>query len=192
MIVLTELADIVLNRKPVRLPFDLFPIVAWHIGFVEFSSIQLLMVATAMVSFLALYLVFERTQLGREIKVVAFDREVAALLGINTDRVTVIVFGLSGAMAGLAAILISVAFNVIEAQMGTSYGLVAIAITVIGGFGSLPGAMAAGLLVGLMSSMTTAYVTTSYRDVFVFGFMLVILILRPKGLFSVPVADPRV
>jgi branched-chain amino acid transport system permease protein len=191
LIVLTEFADVVINRTVVRLPFDVFPVVVWHVGFVAFSSIQLFMAAAALGSFFVLWLVLERTQLGREIKTVAFDRELGSLLGIDIDRVTVIVFALSGIMAGLAAILISVAFNVIEAQMGSNYGLMAIAITVIGGFGSLPGALVAGLLLGFMSSMTTAYLTTSYRDVVVFGFMLLILLWRPRGLFPVAVTDAR-
>jgi branched-chain amino acid transport system permease protein len=125
------------------------------------------------------------------VKTVAYDRELAALLGIDVERVTLVVFLVSGVVAGLAAVLVAVAFNVVDAQMGSSYGLIAMAITIIGGFGSIPGAMLAGLGVGLVSSMTTAYITTAYRDVVVFGVMLLVLFIRPRGLVAIPSLEQR-
>lgn len=187
MIALTECGNLVLGGgNTVGLPYGAVPLYVWKIGgLITISTIEILMIGLAVLSLLALWLLMERSQLGRTIKTVAFDRELAGLLGINADVVTVVVFSLSGAMAGLAAALIGAAFNAISADMGTTYGLLAIAITVLGGFGSLPGAMVASVVVGLVSSLTTAYISSSYQDAIVFGLVLVGLLVRPTGLFTV-------
>lgn len=184
LIVLTQLAGIALNQATVRLPFDVFPIVVWRVGFVQVSSIQLVIAGLALVSCLVLWRLLEYTHAGRQIKAVAYDRELASLWGVRVDLTTGGVFALSGALAGVAATLMAVAFNVISADMGTTYGLTAIAITVVGGFGSVVGTFVAGIGIGLISSLTTAYFTTSYRDVVIFAILVGVLLLRPTGLLS--------
>jgi branched-chain amino acid transport system permease protein len=172
LIVLTQLADIALNQNSVRLPFNAFPIAVWHVGSLEISSIQLAMALAAIVVFVALWWLLEHSGVGRDIKAVTYDRELASIYGVNVERTTLTVFALSGLLAGIAAVLFSVAYIVISA----------IAITVVGGFGSPVGTIVAGVGIGLVSSWTTAYVTTSYSEVVVFALMLAVLVVFPNGL----------
>ena len=192
LIVLTELASFFLEHKTVGLPADAFPVTVWRFAGLSFSSIQLLIVAVTVMMFVILRWLVGHTQLGREMRTVAFDRELAGLLGSNVDRVSAIVFFLSGALAAVGATLIAVAFNVIDANLGDLYLVLAITAMVVGGFGSVAGVLVGGLIVGLASAYTTGYITSSFRDVVVFGLLLAFLVVRPSGLFKVAGLTDRV
>ncbi|PBC35623.1 hypothetical protein CJ179_47065 [Rhodococcus sp. ACS1] len=183
-IVLTELAILFLDKKVVRLPFGLVPTYNLTIGPLTVSSMQMLMLGTVAVMFFALRWLLGSTQFGREVNAVATDREAAGVLGTNVERVSVSVFFLSGALAGIGATLVAAAFNIVDANLGHNYLVIAMAILVIGGIGSVSGALIGGLIVGLVSAITTGYISSSYRDVVVFGLMLVFLVLRPDGIFQ--------
>lgn len=185
LIVLTELAVLLLQHRTVRLPAGVVPVRTWDIGGVRIASIHLVMVGTALILFLLLRWMMESTEIGREVKAAAFDREIAEMLGVNTDRISAFVFFLSGCLAAVGAILVALAFNVVNADLGASYMVIAFAVLVIGGFGSVRGALVGGLLVGLASSYTTAYISSSYREAIIFLLLLGFLIFRPTGLFKV-------
>lgn len=191
LIVLTALADQLVNRTSVRLPFDALKPVVWEVNGISISNIQVLITGLAVVVFLILVWFIDRTRTGRAVRAVAFDRQLAALLGVNPTRISAVVFFISGALAGLAAVLVALAFNVINAYIGATYLVVAIAVTVIGGFGSIKGVVAGAVLMGLASAYTTGYVTSSFKDVVVFGLLIGFLIVRPSGLFKVPTAGAR-
>ncbi|MGW8934282.1 branched-chain amino acid ABC transporter permease [Gordonia terrae] len=191
-IVLTELAIIFLDHKVVRLPFDLVASHTWSAGPLTISSMQVLMLGTVAVMFVGLRWLIGSTQFGREVTAVAADREAAGVLGANVERVSVSVFFLSGALAGVGASLVAVAFNIVDGNLGHNYLVIAMAILVIGGIGSVSGALAGGLLVGLVSALTTGYISSSYRDVVVFGLMLAFLVLRPDGMFPAAKVANRV
>jgi branched-chain amino acid transport system permease protein len=182
-IVLTELAIRYLDHKTVRLPIGLITPRRWDLGLVQVSNVQLVMIGSAAVVFVVLRWIIGSTELGREMQAVAHDREAAAMLGVNVNAISAVVFFLSGAIAGIGASLVGVAFNIIDAHVGHVYLVLAIAILVIGGLGSVAGGFAGGLIVGVASSLTTGYISSSYRDVVVFGLLLVVLIARPSGLF---------
>lgn len=192
LIVLTELASFHLNNSTVGLPSDVFPTTSWSVGGVSVSSIQLLIVAVTILMFVLLRWLVGHTQLGREMRTVAYDRELAGMLGCNVDRVSAFVFFLSGALAAVGATLIAVAFNVIDANLGAAYLVLAITAMVVGGFGSVAGVLVGGLIVGLASAYTTGYVTSSFRDVVVFGLLLLFLFFRPSGLFTASGVTDRV
>jgi branched-chain amino acid transport system permease protein len=99
--------------------------------------------------------------------------------------ITSLVFFISGALGGVGAVLVSIAFNQVNSSLGSSYLVLALAVMVIGGFGSVAGTLTAGLGLGVISSFTTAYVTSSFRDVVIFGLLMLFLIVRPSGLFRV-------
>lgn len=185
LIVLTELALLFLDHTTVRLPPDTVPGFFWDVAGIRIASIHLVMMATALVLFLILRWMMDTTELGREVKAAAFDREVAEMLGVNTELISAVVFFISGCLAAVGAILVSLAFNVINAEMGSAYLVIAFAVLVIGGFGSVRGAYVAGLIVGLASAYTTAYLTSSYREAVIFLFLLLFLVFRPTGLFNV-------
>jgi len=185
LIVLTELAVLALDNKTVRLPFGTVPGGNLDIGGVRIAAIQVITLITAVVIFLLLRWLMDATELGREVKAAAFDRETAEMLGVNTERISALVFFLSGCLAAVGAILVALAFNVISADLGSVYVVTAFAVLVVGGFGSIRGAYAGGLLIGIVSAYATAYISSSYREVIVFGLLLAVLVLRPTGLFTV-------
>src|SRR5829696_1581061 len=137
------------------------------------------MVGVTLLVFLLLWWLLERTHVGRSIHAVAHDDEMASMLGVSVTAVNMFVFALSGALAGVGAVLVSLAFNTITGDLGESYMLLAVTVVVIGGFGSVRGAFVGALLVGLMSTYTTGYFSSLYRDVVVFGALLLFLIVRP-------------
>jgi branched-chain amino acid transport system permease protein len=189
---LNELASIRTGRVIVRLPLDAFPRKHWIVGGVQFSAIQLAMLGAALAVFLLMFWIVEATQLGREIRAVAHDEEMAAMLGVSVVRVNAIVFGLSGALAGIGAVLVALAFNTIDGTLGESYMLLAVTVVVIGGFGSVGGTLLGALMVGLISTYTTQYVSSQYRDVVIFCVLLLFLVVRPTGLFKAPDVAARV
>jgi branched-chain amino acid transport system permease protein len=183
LIALVELAHLHLDGSVVRMPRDVFPVQSLNLGPVRITTLHLLMVGLALALIAVNAWVLARTQIGREVRTVAFDRRTAALLGVDVDRVSAGVFFVSGAMAGVAATFVGVAFNVINAELGSAYLVIALAAMVVGGFGSVTGMLAGGLLIGLASTYATGYFESSYRDLVVFALLLVFLVVRPQGLF---------
>ena len=185
LIVLTDLGAMHLQQTSVRLPFGLVPAHTWEFKGVQLSSIYLIMLVAATVIFLFLQWLMERTAMGRAIRAVAFDRSLAGMLGIRVDRVTAFVFVLSGALAAVAAILVAIAFNVVNSTMGSSYMTLAIAVLVIGGFGSVKGAFLGRLFVGLVSTLSIGYISSGFSDVIVYGTLIIFLLVRPTGIVRV-------
>jgi branched-chain amino acid transport system permease protein len=184
LMVLDELASKVLRGMVERIPREAYPVQTLRLGPLQFNTLDLtIVVLTASLMLLLAWLV-HRTEWGREARAVAFNRDVAALLGTNVDRVSVGVFFLSGALGGVAAVLVAMAFNVISSNLGDTYLVIAIAAMVVGGFGSVMGVALGGLIIGLASTYAVAYIETSYRDLVVFLFLLMFLVVRPSGLLK--------
>jgi branched-chain amino acid transport system permease protein len=184
LMVLDELAAKVLRGMVERIPREAYPVQTLRLGPLQFNTLDLtIVVLTASLMLLLAWLV-HRTEWGREARAVAFNRDVAALLGTNVDRVSLGVFFLSGALGGVAAVLVAMAFNVISSNLGDTYLVIAIAAMVVGGFGSVMGVALGGLIIGLASTYAVAYIETSYRDLVVFLFLLMFLVVRPSGLLK--------
>jgi len=179
---LQALGDKLLNQQVVRFPPAAFSVTSLHIGSLLVSNIQILMIVLSLVSFAGLAYVINRTFIGRQIRAVAFDRHASEFLGVNSELVTVVVFLVSGAMAALAAIPISLAYNDISGELGNEYIVLAMAVMVIGGFGSVYGTLAASVALGVVNSLSAAYISSSYSEVIVFGALLLTLVVRPTGL----------
>jgi branched-chain amino acid transport system permease protein len=126
----------------------------------------------------------QRTSVGRALRAVAENREVSRLLGVSADRLTLFAFALSGALAGTAGVLIALHYGAITPYLGVEIGLKAIAVMVIGGTTRIWGALLAGPLIGVAEVLTVAYGGSQVRDFVVYGFMIVILLLRPQGLLG--------
>lgn len=182
LMVLNELASKALGGLAVRIPREAYPVHPVRLGALQLSTLDLTIVALTALLMLLLGWLIRRTEFGREARAVAFNRETAALLGTRVDRVSIGVFFLSGALGGIAATLVAMAFNVISWDLGEHYLVIAIAAMVIGGFGSVTGVLLGGLLIGLASTYATAYIESSYRDLVVFVLLLVFLVARPAGL----------
>jgi branched-chain amino acid transport system permease protein len=131
----------------------------------------------------ALYFLMKKTRLGWAIQATAMDREAAELMGINTDRIYLLVFGLGGACVGIAGGLLT-SYLAVHPEVGALFGLIAFLIVAMGGFGSIPGALAAAILIGLVEALAGFYIAPVFKYVAVFAMYLAVIMIRPKGLFG--------
>jgi branched-chain amino acid transport system permease protein len=158
-------------------------------GGVAVSNIQLTVLVTALLLMAGLWFVVQRTRFGRAMRAVSYDAPAAALMGVPVDRVILGTFVLGSVLAAAAGILVGLSNPKIDPLMGLMPGLKAFVAAVLGGIGSVPGAMAGGLLLGVIETFVTAYLSSTYRDAIAFVILVAILLLRPTGLFP---ADEKV
>ena len=187
-LILQEVATKAFGGEQVGFPHRLEP-VTWRMGPVTISSVQLLILGTSLVLMLALHLWVTRTRMGMAMRASAESTLTARLLGISTDRVILVTFAVASALAGAAGVLVGLSFNAISPFMGIDMGVKGLAIMLLGGLGNIYGAMVGGLLLGAIEVLSVAYLASSYRDAFVFGVMILILLFRPQGLFGVGRVD---
>ena len=143
---------------------------------------QILVLVLGVVLMAGLQLLVNRTRLGRQVRAVAADREAAEMLGINVNFVITATFFLGSALAGVAGIMGGLLFNQVTSTIGFIAGLKAFTAAVVGGIGSIPGAMLGGLLIGLAESFVTGYISSTYSNLIVFGILIVVMLVRPSGL----------
>jgi branched-chain amino acid transport system permease protein len=122
-------------------------------------------------------------------RAVAIDREAAAMMGVNVDRVIVATFFIGSALAGAAGVLNGVVFTRIWHFMGFTVGLKGFTAAVLGGIGNIPGAMLGGFLLGIVESFAVGFVSPTYKDVIAFVVLVIVLLVRPKGLLGVRIAQ---
>ena len=155
-----------------------------QIGSVTIDSVQILVLVLGVLLMVGLQLLVNRTRLGRQMRAVAADREAAEMLGINVNFVITATFFLGSALAGVAGIMGGLLFNQVTSTIGFIAGLKAFTAAVVGGIGSIPGAMLGGLLIGLAESFVTGYISSTYSNLIVFGILIVVMLLRPSGLLG--------
>ena len=156
-------------------------VVLWNWQVISFLVAVALMVGLQ-------YLVYQ-TRFGRAMRAVSFDYRTAGLMGIPTDRIIAGTFMLGSALAAGAGILYAIKDTSVQPLMGLYVGLKAFVAAVIGGIGHVPGAVAGALLLGLVEEMVVAYAASSWRDAVAFGFLIVVLLVRPEGLFGRAAAE---
>jgi branched-chain amino acid transport system permease protein len=155
-----------------------------QIGSVTIDSVQILVLVLGIVLMAGLQLLVNRTRLGRQMRAVAADREAAEMLGINVNFVITATFFLGSALAGVAGIMGGLLFNQVTSTIGFIAGLKAFSAAVVGGIGSIPGAMLGGLVIGVAESFVTGYISSTYSNLIVFGILIVVMLLRPSGLLG--------
>ena len=142
-----------------------------------------MIISSAIVLMIALTLLVNRTQMGKAMRATSYDREAAAMMGIDVDRIIVITFIIGSALAGAAGVMFALRADA-SPLMGFNAGLKGFTAAVIGGIGSIPGAMLGGLLLGLFESLTQGYLSGQWSDLFVFAILIVMMIVRPTGLLG--------
>jgi branched-chain amino acid transport system permease protein len=157
-----------------------------HVGAVDIDAVQITIFIVSLLMMYGLIVLVNRTTLGKSMRAVASDREAAEMLGINVDRVISATFFIGSAMAGVAGVMSGLAFNQISNTIGFLAGLKAFTAAVVGGIGSIPGAMIGGLLIGICESFASSYISTKYTDLIVFGILIVVMLVRPTGIFGRP------
>jgi len=148
------------------------------------SKLQLIIVATTIILVAILTYIVNYTRLGRAMKCVSQDMDASRLMGINTDKIVYFTFVLGSALGAAAGILVGLYYNAVYPMMGYTPGLKAFIASVIGGIGSIPGAMLGGLVMGISESLGAAYISSGYRDATAFIMLIVILLVKPEGLLG--------
>lgn len=144
---------------------------------------QLVTAVFSLLVVLAIYYLIKKTKLGWAIQATAMDREAAELMGIDTERVYLLVFGLGGACVGVAGGLMTT-YLAVHPEVGGLFSLIAFVVVALGGFGSIPGALLAAVLIGLVESFAGFYIAAVVKYVAVFGIYLIVIMFRPKGIFG--------
>ena len=155
----------------------------FDIGNVRVPLLRIVIILSAFALMVALWLLVNRTKTGKAMKATSYDREAAAMMGIDVDRVIVFAFVLGSALAGAAGVLFALRVPT-YASLGFVAGLKGFTAAVIGGIGSIPGAMAGGLILGFAEAYTQGYVSTKWSDLAVFVILILFMLFRPQGLFG--------
>jgi branched-chain amino acid transport system permease protein len=157
-----------------------------HIDGVNIWSVQIIVVVVSVAMMFGLRELVNRTLFGKSMRAVASDREAAEMLGVNVDRTIAITFFVGSAMAGVAGVMSGLAFGQISNIIGFLAGLKAFTAAVVGGIGSIPGAMIGGLAIGLCESFSSSYISSQYSDLIVFALLIAVMLVRPQGVFGQP------
>ena len=161
-----------------------FPAGADAAGQVAVTSTQLLTLLAAVALMVLLHRLVFHTKLGSAMRAVSFDLRTASLMGIRATGIVAATFMFGSALAAAGGIFFAMNYPRIEATMGLALGLKAFVAAVVGGIGDVRGAMVGGFVIGLVEELVAGYLTSSYRDAVVFGLLVVVLLLRPTGLFG--------
>ncbi len=168
-----------------RFPADAFPSTEFELGGVRVTLLQLVILGVSLGLMLGLAYLVNSTRLGRGMRAVAENPHAARVLGVDVDRVTATTFALSSALGAVAGVLLAFYVNSAQLGMGFNIELKGLAVIIVGGMGSLKGAMVGGIALGLAEVFAVQYVGSSWRDVVAFGLLFAVLLLRPQGLFGV-------
>ena len=164
-------------------PFpEVLPSTTLRLGTLSFGTADMLIFAISMVAVVILQGILHYTRIGRAIRAAAYDRDAASVLGINMNQICFIIFFLTGILAGLSGI-----FRGIKYTVYPTMGIIVIKAwicAILGGLGSVSGALAGGLVLGVAETLIAGFLSTSYRDVFAFVLLIAVLLFRPAGLFG--------
>lgn len=153
-------------------------------GDLSLRSSDITVLIVSLVAMAGLHFLIHHTKIGRAMRAVSQNSSVAAMLGVNPDRVIAFTFVVGSSLAGVGSVLVGMKYPKIEPLMGMMIGLKAFVAAVLGGIGSVPGAVLGGLLMGLSEEMVVAYLSSTYRDALAFGLLILILLFKPAGLLG--------
>jgi len=190
--ILVNLALRASEARTLRFPFGIVPVEPFLVFGLRVSPLQMVIAVAAIlcVALLAFYLY--RTSFGRQVRAVSSNERAATLLGVEPRAIYFQTFFISGALAGVAGVLIGLAFNSISFTMGEPYLLRGFVVLILGGLGSLSGAVVAGLALGIIQTMSVAYFPTGLTEIIVYSLLFIVLLVRPNGLFGQAITDARV
>ncbi|MBU2703128.1 branched-chain amino acid transport system permease protein [Sporomusaceae bacterium BoRhaA] len=174
---------LLLTPQPRTFP-AIFTATVYNIGPLVINSQQVLILAVSVVLMVLLTYLVQKTKLGKAMRAVSFDTDAAMLMGINVNTVISFTFGVGSALAGAAGVLVGVYYNSIDPLMGIMPGLKAFIAAVLGGIGVIPGAMAGGVILGVIEALVSGFISSTFRDAAAFGILIIILLFKPSGLLG--------
>lgn len=157
---------------------------SFTVGGVIISWMQIIILAIAICLMALLSILVYKTKIGKSMRAVAQNADAARLMGINISAVISITFIISAILATIAGVLVGMYYQSIDPNIGNAIGTKTFASAVLGGVGVLPGAMVGGLLVGIIETIGASYISSGYRDVFAFVILILVLLIKPSGLFG--------
>ncbi len=161
-----------------------FTVCTYQIGNVCISNIQILVFAVAIILLVLLQFIVQKTRTGMAMRAVSYDKETAKLMGIDVDFIISFTFGIGSALAGAGGVLYGIAYPQIHPFMGIMPGLKAFVAAVLGGIGSIPGAMLGALIMGTVETMCSAYISSTMRDAIAFSILIIVLLVKPTGILG--------
>lgn len=165
------------------------PNIIWQVGDIYINLMQILILAVSFVLMIALYFFVQHTTVGAAIRATAIDHDAARLMGIDVDQIIRLIFLIGPALGAAAGVLLGLYYRQIHFTVGWTYGLKAFTAAIMGGIGNIPGAMVGGLLLGILEMLGAGYVSSAWKDVFVFIILILLLIFRPTGLLGERIAE---
>jgi branched-chain amino acid transport system permease protein len=184
---LQNLAQLVFSAHP-KMFTNLFSGTV-RVGERDFSAVTPITIAVSAALMVALTLLVNKSKIGKAMRAVSEDGDTAQLMGINVNTTISFTFAVGSALAAVAAVLYCCAYSKIQPTMGSMLGLKAFVAAVLGGIGSIPGAVLGGLLIGIAESLTKGYISSQLADAVVFGILIVILLIKPAGILGRNVSE---
>jgi len=188
-IVLQNSLMLIYGARYLVFPQDIIPSIPIRVFGLYIPLLRIVIFGISLGMMVGLYLFIQKTRIGTAIRAAAIDQGAARLMGINVDRVILVVFLVGPALGGSAGLLIGLQYGQVNFLMGWSYGLKAFTAAVLGGIGNIPGAMIGGLLLGVIESLGSAYISTAWKDAISFCVLILVLIARPTGILGERVAE---
>jgi branched-chain amino acid transport system permease protein len=164
---------------------------------VSLTANQILIIAVTVACVVGVYLLFFRTSLGKSMRAVSEDKNASILMGINVNRTITVTFAIGSGLAAIASMMYCAQYNQVTTTMGAMLGLKAFVAAVLGGIGIVPGAMLGGIVIGLVESLSKAYIgsitggliTSAFSDAIVFAILIIVLLVKPTGILGKNVGE---
>jgi branched-chain amino acid transport system permease protein len=160
------------------------PSLGFQLGSARLSATRALVIVAAIILMIVLQYLVRNTRIGKAMRAVSYDREAAAMMGIDVDRVIIFTFFVGSALAGAAGVLTGMVFTRVWHFMGFTAGLKGFTAAVLGGIGNIPGAMLGGFILGMVETFAVGFISSTYKDVVAFVVLLLVLLIRPQGLLG--------
>ncbi len=170
-------------------PQNILPKIAVPLFGMPVPLMRIIILLTSLVMMAALYLFIQKTQVGTAIRAAAIDQGAARLMGIDVDKVIMLVFLIGPALGGAAGLMVGLYYGHINFTMGWIYGMKAFTAAILGGIGNIPGAMLGGIVLGVIEALGAAYISIAWKDAIAFCVLILILMIRPTGLLGERVAE---
>lgn len=180
---LQNLAQLIFKATPI--PFgSMIKVPSVSIGGIHISGITIVTLVVTTISMIALTLFINKTKAGRAMRAVSEDKGAAELMGISVNRTISVTFAIGSALAAVAGLLFICQYESLQPTLGALPGIKAFVAAVLGGIGSVPGAMLGGIILGIIESFSKAYISTQLADAIVFGVLVIVLLVKPSGLLG--------